>query len=73
MWREFAGLVDDVVYASMPHPFLAVGESYWEFGEVSDEEVSETARHTNHLGPWRGGGGGEPGRSGARADLRVPI
>jgi len=28
-WREFAGLVDDVVCASMPHPFLAVGESYW--------------------------------------------
>jgi predicted phosphoribosyltransferase len=26
-WREFAGLVDDVVCASMPHPFLAVGEA----------------------------------------------
>ncbi|WP_460357705.1 erythromycin esterase family protein [Mycobacterium sp. ZZG] len=38
-WREFAGLVDDVVCASMPHPFLAVGESYWEFSQVSDEEV----------------------------------
>ncbi|PRC62490.1 hypothetical protein C6A85_02775, partial [Mycobacterium sp. ITM-2017-0098] len=25
--REFAGLVDDVVCASMPTPFLAVGES----------------------------------------------
>jgi erythromycin esterase-like protein/predicted phosphoribosyltransferase len=40
-WREFAGLVDDVVCASMPHPFLAVGESYWEFSQVSDEEVRE--------------------------------
>ena len=40
-WREFAGLVDDVVCASMPHPFLAVGESYWDFSQVSDEEVRE--------------------------------
>jgi hypothetical protein len=40
-WREFAGLVDDVVGASMPHPFVAVGESYWDFAQVSDEEVRE--------------------------------
>lgn len=38
-WREFAGLVDDVVVATMPHPFLAVGESYWDFSQTSDEEV----------------------------------
>ena len=25
----------------MPHPFLAVGESYWDFSQVSDEEVRE--------------------------------
>jgi erythromycin esterase-like protein/predicted phosphoribosyltransferase len=43
-WREFAGLVDDVVCASMPHPFLAVGESYWEFDQVSDEEVRALLR-----------------------------
>jgi erythromycin esterase-like protein/predicted phosphoribosyltransferase len=40
-WWEFAGLVDDVVCASMPQPFLAVGESYWDFNQVSDEEVRE--------------------------------
>ncbi|MBV8179758.1 MAG: erythromycin esterase family protein [Mycobacterium sp.] len=39
--REFAGLVDDVVCATMPTPFFAVGESFWDFGQVSDEEVSE--------------------------------
>jgi len=39
--REFAGLVDDVVCASMPTPFLAVGESFWDFSQVSDEEVRE--------------------------------
>jgi len=39
--REFAGIVDDVVCATMPTPFLAVGESFWDFGQVSDEEVRE--------------------------------
>lgn len=39
--REFAGLVDDVVCASMPTPFLAVGESFWDFRQVSDDEVRQ--------------------------------
>ena len=37
--REFAGLVDDMVCASMPTPFFAVGASFWDFSQVSDEEV----------------------------------
>lgn len=39
--RQFAGVVDDVVCATMPTPFLAVGESYWEFRQVTDTEVRE--------------------------------
>jgi predicted phosphoribosyltransferase len=39
--REFAGLVDDIVCASMPTPFLAVGESFWDFTQVSDQEVRQ--------------------------------
>lgn len=39
--REFAGLIDDVVCASMPTPFLAVGESFWDFRQVTDEEVRQ--------------------------------
>jgi predicted phosphoribosyltransferase len=39
--RELAGMIDDVVCASMPTPFLAVGESFWDFRQVSDEEVRE--------------------------------
>lgn len=39
--REFAGLVDDMVSATMPTPFFAVGESYWDFRQVGDEEVRE--------------------------------
>jgi len=37
--REFADMVDDVVCATMPTPFLAVGDSFWDFSQVSDEEV----------------------------------
>lgn len=37
--REFAGVVDDMVCASMPTPFLAVGESFWDFTQVTDDEV----------------------------------
>ncbi len=37
--REFAGMVDDVICASMPTPFTAVGASYWDFTQVDDEEV----------------------------------
>lgn len=39
--REFAGIVEDVVCASMPTPFLAVGESFWDFTQVSDEQVRD--------------------------------
>ena len=37
--REFAGLVDDMVCASMPTPFRAVGDSFWDFAQVTDDEV----------------------------------
>ncbi|VEG56538.1 erythromycin esterase [Mycolicibacterium aurum] len=40
-YREFAGIVDDVVCASMPTPFVAVGESFWDFRQVSDDEVRQ--------------------------------
>jgi erythromycin esterase-like protein/predicted phosphoribosyltransferase len=39
--REFAGIVEDMVCASMPTPFLAVGESFWDFTQVTDDEVRE--------------------------------
>jgi len=48
--REFAGLVDDMVCASMPTPFLAVGASFWDFSQVSDEEV-RTLLATRTTGP----------------------
>jgi erythromycin esterase-like protein/predicted phosphoribosyltransferase len=39
--RQFAGLADEVVCASMPTPFRAVGESFWDFSQVSDSEVRQ--------------------------------
>lgn len=39
--RQFTGMVDDVVCATMPTPFNAVGEWYWDFRQVSDEEVRD--------------------------------
>lgn len=39
--REFAGIVDDVVCAVMPTPFLAVGDSFWDFTQVTDAEVRQ--------------------------------
>ena len=40
--REFAGIVDDVVCATMPTPFFRCRRVVlWIFREVSDEEVRE--------------------------------
>jgi predicted phosphoribosyltransferase len=37
--REMKAFVDDVVCATTPSPFLAVGEWYWDFAQTTDEEV----------------------------------
>ncbi len=39
--REFAAIVEDVVCGSMPPPFLAVGESFWDFSQVGDDDVRQ--------------------------------
>lgn len=46
--REFEALVDDVVCASMPTPFLAVGASYWDFTQVTDDEVRKLLHTPTH-------------------------
>jgi erythromycin esterase-like protein/predicted phosphoribosyltransferase len=37
--EELRSLVDEVVCATTPSPFFAVGRSYWEFDQTTDEEV----------------------------------
>jgi erythromycin esterase-like protein/adenine/guanine phosphoribosyltransferase-like PRPP-binding protein len=42
--RELVGLVDEVVCATTPAPFYAVGETYWDFTQTTDEEVRDLLR-----------------------------
>ncbi|MCU1657377.1 MAG: Erythromycin esterase, partial [Pseudonocardiales bacterium] len=42
--RELASLADEVVCATSPSPFLAVGASYWDFTQTTDEEVRDLLR-----------------------------
>ncbi|MCE5291488.1 MAG: erythromycin esterase family protein [Nocardiaceae bacterium] len=50
--RELSAMVDEVVCASMPRPFFAVGASYWDFSQVTDEEVrSLLAKPTQKRAP----------------------
>lgn len=39
--QELAGMVDEVVCATTPFPFFAVGQSYWDFRQTTDEEVRD--------------------------------
>ncbi|MDB5067337.1 MAG: Erythromycin esterase [Chloroflexi bacterium] len=49
--QELASMVDDVVCATTPSPFLAVGESYWNFTQTSDDEVRDLLRAAT-AGRW---------------------
>jgi predicted phosphoribosyltransferase len=42
--RELAAIVDEVVCATTPSPFSAVGASYWDFTQTTDEEVRDLLR-----------------------------
>jgi erythromycin esterase-like protein/predicted phosphoribosyltransferase len=42
--EELKTEVDDVVCATTPSPFFAVGQSYWDFGQTTDEEVRDLLR-----------------------------
>jgi predicted phosphoribosyltransferase len=39
--REMRAIVDEMVCARTPSPFLAVGQSYWDFRQTTDDEVRE--------------------------------
>ncbi len=39
--EELSGVVDDIVCAATPEPFVAVGLWYEDFGQTSDEEVRQ--------------------------------
>ena len=64
--REFAGLVDDVVCATMPTPFFAVGESFWDFRQVYRRGGSSAARHPDDRGLDQQTRGADSGRGDQR-------
>ncbi|MBF6327804.1 erythromycin esterase family protein [Nocardia transvalensis] len=53
---EMNRLVDEMICATAPAPFRAVGDSYWDFTQVTDQEVSQllgtpTSAHTVPAAP----------------------
>ena len=42
--QELAAEVDEVICATTPSPFFAVGEHYWDFTQTTDDEVRELLR-----------------------------
>jgi erythromycin esterase-like protein/predicted phosphoribosyltransferase len=56
--RELTAMVDEVVCATTPSPFFAVGNSYWDFTQTTDDEVRDLLRQAAsslpQAVPWRG-------------------
>jgi predicted phosphoribosyltransferase len=52
--RELRALVDEAICASTPSPFFAVGHSYWDFTQTTDDEVRELLR-AGHRSPVQSG------------------
>ncbi len=52
--------VDEVVCATTPSPFFAVGRSYWDFTQTTDEEVRDLLRAAARVAVGGGGRGGPP-------------
>src|SRR3989442_2004541 len=44
--RQLKAIVDEVVCATTPSPFFAVGQSYYDFAQTTDDEVRELLRDT---------------------------
>jgi hypothetical protein len=42
--RELRSVVDNVVCSTTPSPFFAVGAAYWDFEQVTDDEVRRLLR-----------------------------
>jgi erythromycin esterase-like protein len=57
--RELEALADEVVCATTPSPFFAVGASYWDFTQVTDEEVRDLLRAAPGARPAAGSGPGQ--------------
>jgi erythromycin esterase-like protein/predicted phosphoribosyltransferase len=54
--QELDALADEVVCATTPSPFHAVGQSYWDFTQTTDEEVRDLLRAAARSRPARAQG-----------------
>jgi erythromycin esterase-like protein/predicted phosphoribosyltransferase len=57
--RELTAMVDEAVCATTPSPFFAVGASYWDFSQTTDEEVRDLLRATSPSRPTTAGAHGQ--------------
>ncbi|MDX6333540.1 MAG: hypothetical protein QOG05_880 [Streptosporangiaceae bacterium] len=66
--REQAVMADEVVCATTPSPFFAVGASYWDFTQVTDEEVRDLLRAAATSRPAGAGAAGPTEAATIRAE-----
>jgi erythromycin esterase-like protein/predicted phosphoribosyltransferase len=52
--RELSDEVDEVVCATTPSPFVAVGASYWDFTQTTDEQVIDLLHRAGRIMPAPG-------------------
>ncbi|HEV8650278.1 MAG TPA: erythromycin esterase family protein [Actinomycetes bacterium] len=69
--RELAALVDEVVCATTPSPFYAVGASYWDFTQTTDEEVRDLLRAASAARPAAAGTRGATGVAVVRSEAAL--
>jgi erythromycin esterase-like protein/predicted phosphoribosyltransferase len=67
--QELAAEVDEVVCATTPSPFFAVGQHYWNFAQVTDDEVRDLLRQARSRPQARVSGNGQQGPSLLRSAL----
>ena len=70
--RELTALADEVVCATTPSPFFAVGNSYWDFTQTTDEEVRDLLRAASGSRPAAGTAPGPTEVAVIRADA-IPV
>jgi erythromycin esterase-like protein/predicted phosphoribosyltransferase len=70
--RELTAMVDEAVCATTPSPFFAVGASYWDFSQTTDEEVRDLLRATSPSRPTTAGAHGQAGAAVIRS-AAVPV
>jgi erythromycin esterase-like protein/predicted phosphoribosyltransferase len=70
--RELAAMVDEVACATTPSPFFAVGASYWDFTQTTDEEVRDLLRAAAASRPAAPGAQGSTDAAVVRAEA-LPV